>query len=92
MLRIVGLCGITVWLLNLLNDLTALALLFCIAVWAVLTGLLQVVAKARPGAGALSVLWLIALFATVYGIVQIGFAFKARGFASRVAEIVRPTM
>ncbi len=75
----------------LLPELTALAVLFYIATWAIATGLLQIVAAfrllkeiegefwlalsglvsiafglllmARPGAGALSVVWLIAGFA-----------------------------
>ena len=40
---------------------------------------------ARPGAGALAVLWLIGSFAVVFGVLLVVLALKARGFARRVA-------
>jgi uncharacterized membrane protein HdeD (DUF308 family) len=118
LLLIVGLCGIGIGLLSIFNPaLTALALLFYIAIWAIVTGLLQVVAAirlrqeiegefwlilgglasvafgvlvvARPGVGALSVLWLIGAFAIVYGILQIGLALRARGFAMKIAGALK---
>ena len=55
----------------------------------ILSGLLSVVfgvvLVARPGAGALALLWLIAWFAIAFGVVLVILAFKARGFARRVA-------
>ena len=55
----------------------------------ILSGLLSVVfgvvLVARPGAGALALLWLIAAFAIAFGVVLVILAFKARGFARRVA-------
>ena len=118
LLLIVGLCGIGIGLLSIFNPaLTALALLFYIAIWAIVTGVLQVVAAlrlrqeiegefwlilgglasiafgvlvvARPGVGALSVLWLIGAFAIVYGILQIGLALRARGFVMKIAGALK---
>lgn len=118
LLLIVGLCGIGIGLLSVFNPaLTALALLFYIAVWAIVTGALQVVAAirlrqeiegefwlilgglasvafgvlaiAQPGAGALSVLWLIGAYAIVYGVLQVGLALRARGFAMKVAGTLK---
>jgi len=43
----------------------------------VLFGLLLVI---MPGAGALALIWLIALFAIAYGLLMIGFAFKVKKF------------
>jgi uncharacterized membrane protein HdeD (DUF308 family) len=117
-LLLVGLCGIAVGLLSVTNPgLTALVLLFYIAIWAIATGLLQIVAAirlrreiegefwlilgglasvafgalamARPGAGALSVLWLIGAYAVVFGIALVLLAFKARGFATRIAGALK---
>ena len=55
----------------------------------ILSGLISVVfgvvLVAHPGAGALALLWLIASFAVVFGVVLVILAFKARGFARRVA-------
>ena len=113
-----GLAGIGVGVLTFLNPgATALALLFYIAIWAIATGLLQVVAAvrlrkeiegefwlglagvasivfgaliaARPGEGALAVLWLIATYAITYGVILIVLAFQARGFVNRVKAAVK---
>ncbi|HSD55073.1 MAG TPA: HdeD family acid-resistance protein [Burkholderiales bacterium] len=110
-----GLLGIGVGVLTLVHPgVTALALLFYIAIWAVATGVLEIVAAIRlrkeiegewllglagvasvlfgvllimrPDAGALAVLWLIATYAIVFGVILVLLAFKARGFARRVEE------
>ncbi len=47
--------------------------------------LFGVVLLAQPGASALALLWLIATFAVVFGVVLVILAFKARGFVRRVA-------
>jgi uncharacterized membrane protein HdeD (DUF308 family) len=112
-LLLAGLAGIGLGVLTFLNPaITALVLLFYIAVWAIATGLLQIVTAirlrkeiegelwlalggaasiafgvlliARPGAGALTVLWLIAAYAIAFGIILVILALKARGFAKRV--------
>ena len=87
---------------------TALALLFMIAIWAIVRGIMQIVAAirlrklienelllglagvasfffgvvlfARPGSGALAVLWIISLFAFVHGVLLVSLAFKLRRF------------
>jgi len=103
-----GLVGIGAGVITFLApDVTALALLFYIAIWAVATGVLQIAAAirlrreiegewilglaglasvvfgvvlvAKPGAGALAVLWIIATYAVVFGILLVILAFKARG-------------
>jgi uncharacterized membrane protein HdeD (DUF308 family) len=110
-----GLLGIGVGVLTFFAPgITALALLFYIAVWAIATGVLELVAAirlrkeiegewwlipgglasvvigvllmARPGAGALALLWLIAAHAVVFGLLLVMLAFKARTFGSQVAR------
>ena len=39
----------------------------------------------RPGAGALALVWLIAAYALVYGVLLVALSFKAKGFAGRAA-------
>ena len=50
--------------------------------WLILDGALSVLFGIllfiRPGAGALALIWLIALFAIAYGILMVGFAFKVK--------------
>ena len=114
-LLLTGLCGIAVGVLTFVNPaITALALLFYIAVWAIAVGLLEIVAAVRlrkeiegefwlilagavsiafglllltrPGAGALSVLWLIGGYAMASGVILIALAFRARTFVHRVVS------
>jgi uncharacterized membrane protein HdeD (DUF308 family) len=110
-----GLLGIGIGVMTfLVPGVTALALLFYIAIWAIATGVLEIVAAirlrkeiegewllilsglasvlfgvllmAQPGAGALALLWLIATFAVVFGILLLILAFKARSFGKRIAS------
>jgi uncharacterized membrane protein HdeD (DUF308 family) len=109
-----GLLGIGIGFLTLSSpDLTALALLFYIAIWAIARGLLEIVAAirlrkeihgewmlilgglasvafgalliARPAAGALTVLWLIAGYAVIFGVLHVMLAFRARSFGHELA-------
>ncbi|MFF5208953.1 HdeD family acid-resistance protein [Streptosporangium sp. NPDC000396] len=91
-------------------QITALALLVLIATWAIVTGIVEIVAAirlrkemqgewmfivsgvlsvlfgilllARPGPGALAVVWLIGTMAIIYGIALIGLAFKVKSLGS----------
>src|SRR5262245_27372471 len=110
-----GLIGTGVGILTFLAPgLTALALLFYIALWAIATGALEGVATtrlrkeiegewllilaglasmlfgvllmSRPGAGALAVLWLIAAYAMVFGVLIVVLAFRARRFVNMVTQ------
>lgn len=109
-----GLVGIGVGIITFLAPgITTLALLFYIAIWAIVIGVLQVIAAvklrreiqgewllglagvvgiafgvmlmARPGAGALAVLWMIAGYAVLSGILLIVLAFKVKKFGARLA-------
>ena len=61
--------------------------------WLALSGLLSiafgVLLVARPGAGALSVIWLIGGYAIVFGVTLVLLAFKARGFVKRAAAALK---
>jgi uncharacterized membrane protein HdeD (DUF308 family) len=99
--------------------LSARALLFAIAAWAVATGILEflggmlalplsgtrallvmltglvsvafgVIMFARPGAGALALLMLIAAFAVVTGVTQLAAAFELRRVAHEAGRRVQP--
>jgi uncharacterized membrane protein HdeD (DUF308 family) len=113
LLLIGGLLGIGVGLLTIFQPaVTGLALLFYIAIWAIATGVVQVLTAirlrqeianewmlilaglasvalgallmARPGAGALAVLWLIASYAIVFGLLLVVLAFRVRSVAGRI--------
>ena len=108
-LLIRGLAAFCVGLLTLVTpQMTAVALLVWIAVWAIATGILEIVAAvrlrkeiqdefglalaglvsvafgvfllARPGVGALAVIWAIAVYALAFGMVLVSMAFETRRF------------
>jgi uncharacterized membrane protein HdeD (DUF308 family) len=92
--------------------MTALALLFLIAGWAVVTGIVEISAAIRlrkvisgewllitggvlsilfglalagyPGAGILTVVWLIGAYAIIFGALQIGLGFQLRARGKRL--------
>lgn len=93
--------------------ITALALLFYIAVWAITSGVLEIatairlrkeiegewmlilcgaasvlfgyVLMARPGSGALAILWVIGAFAVLFGGLLVALALRLRKLANRVS-------
>jgi uncharacterized membrane protein HdeD (DUF308 family) len=113
-LLLIGLAGIGIGILTFRNpEATALAVVYYVAIWAIATGLLEIVAAvrlrrqiegevwlglagvasvvfgvllvARPGAGALTILWLIGAFAIAFGVVLLLLAFKVRRGVKRIA-------
>ena len=100
-----GLVGIAVGLLTFFYPgVTAVALLYIIAAWAIVTGTLEIIAAIQlhqeitnewllglsglasvlfgivamvtPGAGALAIVWLIGVYAIVFGVLQLGLAYR----------------
>jgi uncharacterized membrane protein HdeD (DUF308 family) len=114
-LAFIGLMGVLAGIYAFVNPaMTALVLLYFIAAWAIITGLLAiyiaihlrkeltgewvlalagvlsvlfgVLLLARPGAGALTVVFLIASYAVAFGVLMLMLAFKLRGLPERVAS------
>jgi uncharacterized membrane protein HdeD (DUF308 family) len=46
-----------------------------------------VIVMARPGAGAMALLWLIGSWAIVVGVFLVILAFKARGFGKKLEDV-----
>ena len=112
-----GLAGIVLGFLTFFwPGITALALLFLIAAWAIVTGIFEIVAAIQfrrvilgewvmiligllsivlgillivfPAIGALSLMWLIGIYAISAGIMQIIFAFRLHGIKSDIEHII----
>jgi len=117
-LLLTGLAGVALGVLTFYNPAaTAIAIVFYVAIWAIATGLLTIVAAvrlrkqiegevwlglaglasvifgillvARPGAGVLTLLWLIAVFAIAFGVFLVFLAFRVKSVAKRVLGAAR---
>ncbi|MDR3067599.1 MULTISPECIES: HdeD family acid-resistance protein [Comamonas] len=104
-----GLTGVAVGVLTAINPaITALVLTIYIGVWALMTGVLQIVAALRlrkeiqgewllvlggllsvlfgifvlmqPGAGMMAMLWVLATYAVIFGVLMVILAFKIKKF------------
>jgi uncharacterized membrane protein HdeD (DUF308 family) len=113
-LLVEGLAGVAAGIITFVwPGITAIVLLYLIAFWALVTGVLELIAGVhlrghlagewmlllggavsiifgillivRPLAGALAVLWLIGIYATVFGILLLFLAFRLRGHAGAAA-------
>jgi len=113
-LTLSGILGIIAGILTFAYPgITALVLLYIIASWAILTGIMEIVAAirlrkeikgewmigingglsiliglwivARPGTGALSIIWLIGCYALLFGILMVLLAFRLKSMGKRLA-------
>ena len=112
-LILLGILGIAAGVITFFwPGITAIALLYIIAFWAIVAGVMQIAAAirlrkeiqgewlwilsglctvilgclliARPGAGAISLIWLIASFAIAWGILLVILALKLKGHHGRL--------
>ncbi len=110
-----GLVGVGVGILTFLAPgITTEALMFYIAIWAIATGVLEIIAAirlrkeitgewllilggltsiafgvllmAQPIAGAIAMVWLVAAYAVIFGVLLIILALKARTFGSEMTQ------
>lgn len=109
-----GLLGIAVGVATFFYPgLTAQALVYLVGLWAILTGIFEVIAGfelpiskdwllvlagaasvifgvlifVNPGSGALAVVWLIGLYAVVFGVTMLVFGFRLRGLSGKLAQL-----
>ena len=113
---LIGIAGIIigVWAMAF-PGLTAVGLMYFIAAWWLITGVLQIVFAIRvrkeitnewllilsgalsailgivfmlfPGSGALSLIWVVGVYAIIFGIMLIIFSFRLKGMAAKLDEV-----
>ena len=110
-LLLVGLAGIAAGLMTFFYPgITAIALLYIIAAWAIVHGITEIIAAFQlrreitnewllglaglaslifgilvvimPGAGALATIWLIGIYAIIFGVLLLGLAYRLHGLES----------
>jgi uncharacterized membrane protein HdeD (DUF308 family) len=110
---LVGVLGVLVGIFTFISPgITAIALLYLIAVWAIVRGIFEimtaiqlrkeinnewvliiggilsiifgVVLVANPAAGALALIWIIGVYALIFGLMMIVLAFRVRGLPQRL--------
>jgi uncharacterized membrane protein HdeD (DUF308 family) len=115
-----GLAGVVVGAVTFLRPgITVLALVYLIAVWAIITGVFEIVAAVdlhgetrgewwlaiagalsvlfgallaiRPGVGALTVLWLIGIYAILAGVARLVFAYRVHNVQAAGRAVARET-
>lgn len=118
-LAVEGVIGILVGLLTFFfPGTTAFVLLYFIAFWAILTGILEIIQAVElrrvisnewllilggiasvvfgllliifPGSGALALVWLIGIYAIIFGVLMLALAWRMRGMQERPAGTWRP--
>ena len=112
-----GMAGVVIGLLTFFwPNITALALMYFIAAWALITGIFEIVAAIQfrrvitgewmmilgglfsilfgvllfvfPAAGAMSVIWMIGIYAITFGILEIVFAFRVHSLRREFEKAV----
>jgi len=116
-----GVAGIAAGIITFINPgITAIALLFVIAAWAIITGLFEIVTAVYlrremtdewllilagalsvlfgvllivigPPAGLLTLVWLIATYAIIVGVLRIGLAFRLRSLQQQLTGPAGPS-
>jgi uncharacterized membrane protein HdeD (DUF308 family) len=110
-----GVVGIAAGVIAFVSPgITALALVYVVAAWAIVTGILEVVAAielrkvidqewllglsgvlsivfgvlvaVQPRAGAVSLVWIIGIYALLFGAAMIALAFRVRGFRDQLPK------
>jgi uncharacterized membrane protein HdeD (DUF308 family) len=70
-----GLAGVVVGVLTVVAPgVTALVMTLYIGAWALVTGVLQ----AQPGAGMMAMLWVLATYAVIFGVLMVLLSFKLK--------------
>lgn len=116
-LALEGLVGVIAGILTFVYPgITALVLLTVIAVWAIMTGVMEIIAAIRlreeiegefllglsglasvifgvlvllfPGGGALAVVWMIAIYAIIFGVLLIALGLRFRNTSTTVSSSV----